>query len=368
VEHLDAAKYWAAAQTPPGASGPQPPASPSWLEAAQWTPPEAKPSLSFSRPDRAPTVEPSWDHLWPAESPPPKSWHERSLDALHSLDEALWHATPPELRPKVAAVVQLLKTLLPGSGTVDSTEAGAAAEEARREGRYGAYAGNLASGMLSAASDWFPALKGAAAPIGKALIVGGSAISPARRLEAESIEKAGKSADEIWRTLRMDRTHGGEWISEIPDAGYRVVPVGRKKPLYEHHDHPAMKETFPELGQIESHLRIRPSMRPKETFRPDELEVRAPDLETARWLGIHGLQHAIDHHIGHPRGGSVDEFLRRGDPYPTAYSNYQNLAGEARARLAMDRLSMSEEERLARRPSTMEYPPRDRQIVRYREK
>lgn len=36
-----------------------------------------------------------------------------------------------------------------------------------------------------------------------------------------------------------------------------LVSVGRVKPLFEHHVHPAAKEAFPELGQIESHLRIK---------------------------------------------------------------------------------------------------------------
>ena len=199
IEYPDLARYWAAPPTPPSAANEQPPAPPpSWQTAAEWKPPAAVPRLSFSGPEGAPNVESSWDHLWPTESPVPKTWHQKSLDALNSLNEFLWHVTPPELRPKVAGVLQFLRSIAPGSGTADSMEAGTTAEAARREGRYGEYAGNLASGMFSAATDWFPPLK-AAGPIAKALLVGGGAISPAKRLEAEAMEAAGKSVEEIWR-------------------------------------------------------------------------------------------------------------------------------------------------------------------------
>jgi hypothetical protein len=366
VEHPDSARYWGAPAAAPDASARWPAASPTWLPTAEWKAPEAAPRLSFSGPDRAPTVEPSWDHLWPTGGPAPKTWHQQSLDALQTLDEGLWYVTPPELRPKVAAVLQFLRTIAPGSGTADSMEAGRAAEDARRDGRYGAYAGNLAAGMFSAGSDWIPPLKAAAAPIAKALIVGGSAISPAKRLEAEVMESAGKSVDEIWRKTRLERGPDRQWITEISDAGYRVVPIGRKKPLFEHHVHPAAMETFPELGQIESHLRIRPRMAPEGRAGPGFVEVRAPDVEVAKRLGLEELTHTIDRHTRHPRGGSPLEFQNMTDY--GARQHYLRQAGEVRADNALRRLLMTEEERAAIPPSRTQRIPYDQQIVRYHDR
>ena len=388
VEHPEQASYWGAPAAShsaydareraygasktrvnallPGASVPPPTASPTWLPTAEWKAPEAAPRLSFSGPDRAPTVELSWDHLWPAEAPAPKTWHQRSLDALQTLDEGLWRVTPPELRPKVNAVLEFLRSIAPGSGTADSMEAGRAAEDARRDGRYGAYAGNLAVGMFNAASDWFPALKAAAAPVAKALIVGGAAISPAKRLEAEAMESAGKSIDEIWRKTRLERGPDRQWITEISDAGYRVVPEGRVKPLYEHHVHPAAMETFPELGQVKSHLRIRPRMEPQGRAGPGFVEVRAPDLEVAKRVGLEELTHTIDRHTGHPRGGSPFEFQNMTDY--GARQHYLRQASEVRADNVLKRLLMTEEERAAKPPSLTQRLPYDQQIVRYHDR
>jgi hypothetical protein len=366
VGYPDLARYWSALPAPSGASAQPPTAPPTWLPTAEWKPPEAAPRLSFSGSDRAPGIERSWDHLWPTESPVPKTWHQRSLDALHRLDEALWYVTPPELRPKVAAAVQFLKSIAPGSGTADSMEAGTAAEAARREGRYGAYAGNLASGMFNAASDWFPALKAAAAPAAKALLVGGSAISPAKRELAEEMEKKGKSAVEIWRETRLERGPDRQWLTEIPDTGYRIMPAGRDKRLFEHHVHPAAMETFPELGQIKSHLRIRPRMGAEGKSGPGFIEVRAPDLEVAKRVGLEELTHTIDRHTRHPRGGSSLEFQNMTDY--GARQHYLRQAGEVRADNVLRRLLRTEEERAAIPPSLTQRLPYDQQIVRYHDR
>jgi len=225
---------------------------------------------------------------------------------------------------------------------------------------------NLLQNVLSTPAGPAAAVAGAAKPIA-AIFIAGTGIRLAKREMAEAMETAGRSAREIWDALQMVRRHG-EWVEQISDAGFRVVPRGRDKSLFEHYVHPSLQEALPGLEKVQSHLRIRPSMEPKGYFeyapgKPGKVWVRAPDLRTAEEVAIEEIQHAVQHHVGLPRGGTWPAFVNKGMSDANAQYEYWRLAGEAQARDAAYRLRMSEQERLARPPWTTERPPFGQQLV-----
>jgi hypothetical protein len=191
---------------------------------------------------------------------------------------------------------------------------------------------------------------------------------------AMRMEAAGRSADEIWRATGLERAADGPWTFEISDKGYRVRPGERTMwkpvtvaPLYQHLDHPGMREAYPQFSDVPSLLNIHPSVRPFGRSVADRLEIDAPDLQTARSIGIHELKHMIDRLEKHAPGGSPDQFRGPGISEQEAYDLYQRLVGEVAARNAQQRLLMSERQRRLQSPQSTESVPRDQQINLYEE-
>jgi hypothetical protein len=211
-----------------------------------------------------------------------------------------------------------LTQLLPGSGTVQSTQDASRGHEEAEAGNYGKAAAHLGLGTFNAALDWLP-------PAKLALIGGTMAKTfPWNKLPtALKMEAAGKSAEEIWRTTGLERAADGRWTFEIPDKGYQVNPnVGERTgpklitvaPLYEHHVHPSMQEAYPGLSNGQSRLRVDPvdERYGATNFGRKQVRVRAPNLEWARSIGIHELKHLIDEIEKHPPGGSPNQFIKLG--------------------------------------------------------
>jgi hypothetical protein len=228
-------------------------------------------------------------------------------------------------------------------------------------------------GTLNGVLDWLP-------PAKLAIIAGMTAKTfPWGKLPtAMKMEAASKSAEEIWRATGLERAADGRWTFEIPDKGYQVRPnVGDRiesksvtsAPLYEHHAHPGMQEAYPGLSNWKSRLSVDPVEKRygATAFRKKQLEVRAPDLESARSVGIHELKHLIDWIEKHPPGGSPGQFMKLGIPEQEAYDLYHRLVGEVAARNAQKRLDWGDIIRSLRRPSATEDVPRDRQINLYDE-
>jgi hypothetical protein len=273
------------------------------------------------------------------------------------------------------ALVKLhaLTQLLPGSGTVQSTQDASLAGEEAKAGNYGKAAAHLGLGTVNAALDWLP-------PAKLALIGGTMARTfPWSQLPtAMKMEAAGKSADEIWRATGLERAADERWTFEIPDTGYQVNPNAGKRigsesltvaPLYEHHVHPGVQEAYPSLSKWQSQLSISPLERPRGStnFNRSRLAVYAPTLEQARSVGIHELKHLIDWIEKHPPGGSPDQFMKLGIPEQEAYDLYNRLVGEVAARNAQKRLDWGDIIRRLRRPAATEDVPRHRQINLYDE-
>jgi hypothetical protein len=264
-----------------------------------------------------------------------------------------------------------LTQLLPGSGTVQSTQDASLAGEEAKAGNYGKAAAHLGLGTVNAALDWFP--------LAKLAIIGGTMARtfPWNRLPAAmKMEAAGKSADEIWRATGLERAADERWTFEIPDKGYQVNPnagqrIGSQSltvaPLYEHHAHPGMQEAYPGLANWQSRLTINPlqDLRGSTNVDRNWVAVHAPTLEWARHVGIHELKHAIDRIEKHPPGGSPRQFMKLGEQ--EAYDLYNRLVGEVAARNAQKRLDWGDTIRSYRRPAATEDVPRHRQINLYDE-
>jgi len=311
--------------------------------------------------------------LDPTPPAPPKDWRDRLHDAL-SDGNARYYLGPHafEALRKLAAITQLL----PGSGTVQSTQDAAQAREEAQAGNYGKAAAHFGMGTVNAGLDWLPAGK-----LFGAILGGMSARTfPWARLPlAEQLEKVGRS-DEIWRATRLERGADGEWRFEISDKGYRVNPNAgvldsegyRVAPLFEHLNHPGVREAYPALAQALSRIRIDPSiLSPRGMFtlgRPGQISLEVPSRSNIRSLGMHELQHGIGHHEGFARGGQPLEFMGDGPgvTYSQAHALYKRLAGEVEADNAVHRMyTMDDAARLRRSPQSTEDVPRVHQIIRF---
>jgi hypothetical protein len=287
-------------------------------------------------------------------------------------DENVRYYAGPHLYESLLKL-RALTQLLPGSGTVQSTQDASLAGEEAKAGNYGKAAAHLGLGTLNAALDWLPPAKLA--------IIGGTMARtfPWSQLPiAMKMEAAGKSADEIWRATGLERAADERWTFEIPDKGYQVNPnVGKRigprsltvAPLYEHHAHPGMQEAYPGLSNWESRLSISPLEKPggATNVSRSRLAVYAPNLELARSAGIHELKHGIDSIEKHPPGGSPHQFMELDIPEQEAYDLYNRLVGEVAARNAQKRLDWGDIIRRLRRPAATEDVPRHRQINLYDE-
>jgi len=307
----------------------------------------------------------------PEPAPPPRDFRTWLHDTLS--DENVRYYAGPHLYESLLKLRVLAQLLLPGSGTVQSTQDASLAREEAKAGNYGKAAAHLGLGTVNAALDWLPPTKLA--------IIGGTMARtfPWDKLPtAMKMEAAGKSADEIWRMTGLERAADERWTFEIPDKGYQVNPnagerIGTQSltvaPLYEHHAHPGMQEAYPGLANWQSRLTIDPLENPRGATDVNRnwVAVHAPSLEWARKVGIHELKHVIDKIEKHPPGGSPDQFMKLRIPEQEAYDLYNRLVGEVAARNAQKRLDWGDIIRRYRRPGATEDVPRHRQINLYDE-
>jgi hypothetical protein len=234
-------------------------------------------------------------------------------------------------------------------------------------GNYGKAAGHFGLGTASGALEFVLGTK-----LVHALLGGmSSRLYPwAKQAFAESMAKAGKSADEIWRETGLGRLFDGQWVHEISDKGFRLRPdLGHRTewgpatyaPLRVHVEHPGLWKAYPELADFPSILIIGPGERPYGKLSSDKLLVRAPDMKTAKLVMAHEFRHLIQDFEKHPPGGSPGFFEGLGMSKEEAYDRYWRLPVEVDARNAADRLLMSERERRLKSPERTERIPRSRQ-------
>jgi len=297
---------------------------------------------------------------------PPKDFRTRLLEAL-SDSNIRYYAGPgfSDALEKLARIAQVL----PGSGTVQAGQDGAQAADDVKAGNYGQAAVHTAIGTANAALDWVPGGKVLAT-----LLAGMRARTfPWARLPiAEAMERAGRSADEIWRETGLERGAKGNWRFEIPDRGFRFNPTAGKTaddgfrvaPLFEHYPHPGAQLAYPELADFQSKLLIDPKII-KETagFSPGQIEVHVPSRSFAKVPANHEFQHAVDYLEGILGRGTIFDFLNRGFSPNEAHALYKRLADEVNARNATERMYKTEATRRRIAPQRTEEIPREQQIL-----
>jgi hypothetical protein len=277
--------------------------------------PPRKPSPPFYGPGGA-LMPPSE----PAAPEPPKDFRAWLGSALS--DENIRYYLGPHLFEALRKL-HALTQLLPGSGTLQSTQDSSRASEEAQAGNYGKAATHLGMGTVNTALDWLPSSKLA--------LIGGTIAKtfPWRKLPtAIEMEAAGRSADDIWRSTGLERDAAGNWIFEISDKGYYIRPnpdtsTASVAPLYEQYVHPGMQKAYPRLSNWRSRLIINPldERRGSTVFKDRLVQVQARGLEGAR-----------------------------------------NAVGEVVGRNAQRRLHLSDHDRSLWSPRATEDIPRNRQI------
>ena len=213
---------------------------------------------------------------------------------------------------------------------------------------------------------------------------------------AQSLEAAGRSADEIWQTTAKlgqpwFKGADGKWRFEIPDnqSEMRVdwLDSGRIRPytLGEVLKHDALYNAHPEIADIplyplskadpwdvdayyssaddSIHLRFGEQNKftagsvPRTGGNPSLEEIG--DARSPSSAFLHEIQHAAQDREAFSRGGTPK------DASASAFDEYKKLAGEAEARNVQARMNMSMDERIALPPWLTQDVPTDQQIVRF---
>lgn len=191
---------------------------------------------------------------------------------------------------------------------------------------------------------------------------------------AQAMEKAGKSADEIWQTTGKlgqpwFRGADGKWRFEVDDsarfksepakaaladtASGDVIPLSQ---LLGQEDEIA--RAYPDIGNV---LFERTDAGgglyyPPNKFGTEKIEVGSRD---ARSTALHETMHPIQVREGFALGGLPANSSK------SAEDDYWRLAAEAEARNVQHRADMSMDERIALPPWTTQDVPTEQQIVRF---
>lgn len=202
---------------------------------------------------------------------------------------------------------------------------------------------------------------------------------------AKKLEEDGLSPKDIWQQTGTARGADGKWRQEISDA--EALLTNKQKnlegKLHETLQHPSLYENYPALqyydAEIQSEIALPEHLKKaligkgrgsftEKDFVTDEPKITAQAFSNEdKGALLHEIQHAVQSREGFARGGSPEaEFLSRGNITgdvlsPEAqliYENkgvskdqaameaYRRLAGEAEARLASERASLTPEQRL----------------------
>ena len=218
---------------------------------------------------------------------------------------------------------------------------------------------------------------------------------------AELLEKAGVSPEEIWRRWGTWRGPDGEWRQEISDAGMQIQKpfesLGMTKesnyqyptaaPMNQQISHPELYAAYPQLESVPTQVHKLAGWLPdsaqtgsasigvnSKTWAmdtPKNLSVRSKTEQTAKQSIAHEGQHMVQAIEGFAQGGNETSFyasarkmLESNDPEwnklsdaekgdrvsAMAFKMYQGLMGEAEARATQVRQTLTAEQRRARFP------------------
>jgi hypothetical protein len=318
---------WVHAAMPLGArvdssAGPAEPAYQPWkdpsLERQGLSPWERPPEVPGKAPPPVPVLPVPGPDGWyypgaqPDPTPPvaPEDFHTRMHEAL-SDKNIRYYAGPGfyDALEKFAPLAQFL----PGSGAVQSMEESREAAKELAAGNYGKAAAHYAAGTASGALEFLPPAKYMTAllagPLAKFFPHGNVPI-------AEIMEKAGKSAESVWRETGLVRGADGHWRFEISDKGYRVNPKAgvldnegfREAPLFDQQIHAGVQENYSRLSEARSRnlipngrgklsqvgRRSRGARRPIPTFHDPEGAAKEVTLEDGTGTGAPGAAGPTD--------------------------------------------------------------------------
>jgi hypothetical protein len=185
--------------------------------------------------------------------------------------------------------------------------------------------------------------------------------------KAVEMEKAGAKPEEIWAATGTFRGPEGKLRQEVSDASAKFranfdassaskaneYVGGIEGPIGGMYEHPDLYAAYPELLRTDRMTVTKlPDWLPSSaesgmhsrTFGgKGKTEIRSKSEPTALKSTTHELQHAIQYLEGLPAGGTESMFGIGGD----AFRQYQLLAGEAEARAAAARRTMTNEQRRA---------------------
>jgi len=180
--------------------------------------------------------------------------------------------------------------------------------------------------------------------------------------EAEKLEKAKVSPEEIWKATGTGRGIGGAWRQEIDDSAMTLkksIPSGWNN-LEDVLNHPELLKAYPSLRQSELTYSVnlpknvsggaRPmSGSPEKTYF--ELNKLDPLDEKTSTL-VHELQHHIQRQEGFPQGGNIHtakpvaQKLYGKNVTPNQIEDtYRRLGGEVEAEIARARQYLSDKQR-----------------------
>jgi hypothetical protein len=248
--------------------------------------------------------------------------------------------------------------------------------------------------MYNAAWDTARALQGAGAPAAEtnaAGIFGGRLAKTADHYnmnDAENMIHQGYLPDEVlsstgWSRNPIDR----QMRFEIPDnkMSLRYMPTGEgdmaQSTVGQLVNHPDLLNAYPHLKSLGMYL-TKDSRFPTGTgaFTGKHLEVSAPNMDVARSVAAHELQHGVQGlenfaYGDNPSGiaNMIEKGLRKNpnllggnkfmDVVNEAYPIYKNMAGEVEARNVQERLGMSPSQRLLKGPWYTQDTPYQEQFI-----
>lgn len=206
---------------------------------------------------------------------------------------------------------------------------------------------------------------------------------------AQAMEKAGKSADEIWQTtgkLGQPWMKGadGKWRFEVDDSTSSIngplTVNARNNDIAKKFSHKAVFAAHPDAKKI-AYVPANPDVTYNGRYQTKQqggwwgenvsISNRDPDRKS---ITLHEIQHAMQEREGFARGGSPEDFLSsktstgllpEADAAGGAFEAYRRLAGEAEARNVQARMNMSMDERIALPPWVTQDVPTEQQIVRF---
>lgn len=142
-------------------------------------------------------------------------------------------------------------------------------------------------------------------------------------VRAQELEKAGKTAEEIWEQTGTFRGPDKQWRQEISDKAakitddvYKQISSNKefKGPMGQALQHEELYKAYPETSRIPTVMFADevPSgnvLRGKEgTFQVPQITVGGPSQMAQRSVGLHELQHTIQQREGFARGGNLNEY------------------------------------------------------------